>query len=102
MLVDKNWKSFLEIIAPIAEQVVCVPVSSERTLGPSHLAEESRRYCAHVFEAKSLQEGLGIVKAAPFVVITGSFYLIGEALEAMGLVETLGERGLNEWTISKL
>ena len=102
MLVDKNWKSFLEIIAPIAKQVVCVPVSSERTLGPSHLAEESRRYCAHVFEAKSLQEGLGIVKAAPFVVITGSFYLIGEALEAMGLVETLGERGLNEWTISKL
>ncbi len=102
MLADKNWESFLEIIAPIAEQVVCVPVSSERTLGPPHLAEESRRHCAHVFEAKSLQEGLGIVKDAPFVVITGSSYLIGEVLEALGLAETLGERGLNEWTMSKL
>ena len=102
MLADKNWKSFLEIIAPIAKRVVCVPVSSERTLAPSHLAEESRRHCAHVFEAKSLQEGLDTVKDDPFVVITGSFYLAGEALEAVGLADAVGERGLNEWTMSKL
>ena len=35
----------------------------------------------------------------PFVFIAGSLYLIGEAMELLGLSPTLAvnERGLNEW-----
>ena len=34
-----------------------------------------------------------------FVVITGSLYLVGEALELLGLSPAgEGERGLNEWS----
>ena len=34
-----------------------------------------------------------------FVVITGSLYLVGEALELLGLSPAgAGERGLNEWS----
>ena len=41
------------------------------------------------------------VKNDRFVVVTGSFYLVGEALEALGLADAVGERKLNEWTMSK-
>jgi len=39
----------------------------------------------------------------PFVVITGSLYLVGEAMELLKLSPaTVGsERGLNEWTVRK-
>ena len=101
MLADKNWKSFVEIIAPMADLVVCIPVSSERTLSPAQLAEECRRHCSQVMEVESLLEGLETVKDDPFVILTGSIYLIGEAMEALGLAKAVGERGLNEWKMSQ-
>ena len=101
MLADKNWKPFLEIIAPTADRVVCIPVSSERTLAPFQLAEECHRHCAQVIQAESLSKGLESIKDDSFVVITGSFYLVGEAMEALGLAKAVGERGLNEWKMSQ-
>ena len=42
-------------------------------------------------------------KARPFVVVTGSLYLVGEALERLGLSPAKpGERGLNEWIAQKM
>jgi dihydrofolate synthase/folylpolyglutamate synthase len=101
MLADKNWKPFVEVIAPMAERVVCTPVSSERALSPAQLAEECRRHCSQVIEVESLLEGLETVKDDPFVILTGSIYLIGEAMEALGLAKAVGERGLNEWKMSQ-
>ena len=101
MLADKNWESFLEITTSVTDRVVCVPVGSERTVPPSRLAEECHRYYSQVLEAQSLREGLEMVKDDPFVVITGSIYLVGEALEVLGLADAIGERGLNEWTMLK-
>ena len=101
MLADKNWKSFMAIIARAVDRVVCIPVSSERTLPPSQLAEECRRHCAQVIEGESLSKGLESVKDDSFVVITGSIYLVGEVLEVLGLADAIGERGLNEWTMLK-
>ena len=101
MLADKNWKPFVEVIAPMADRVVCIPVSSERTLSPAQLAEECRRHCSQVTEVESLLEGLETVEDDPFVILTGSIYLIGEAMEALGLAKAVGERGLNEWKMSQ-
>ena len=101
MLADKNWKSFVEIIAPLADRVLCIPVSSERTLAPAQLAEECRRHCSQVIEVESLLECLETVKDDPFVILTGSIYLIGEAMEQLGLADAVGERGLNEWKMSQ-
>ena len=101
MLADKNWQCFLEITRSVTDRVVCVPVGSERTVPPSRLAEECHRYYSQVLEAQSLREGLEMVKDDPFVVITGSIYLVGEVLEVLGLADAIGERGLNEWTMLK-
>ncbi|MCH2378225.1 MAG: bifunctional folylpolyglutamate synthase/dihydrofolate synthase [Pedosphaera sp.] len=101
MLADKNWKPFVEVIAPMADRIVCIPVSSERTLSPAQLAGECRRHCSQVMEVESLLEGLETVKGDPFVILTGSIYLIGEAMEELGLADAVGERGLNEWKMSQ-
>jgi hypothetical protein len=46
---------------------------------------------------------LNACKDEPFVVITGSLYLIGEALARLdpAFAEVADERGLNEWTGKK-
>jgi len=101
MLADKHWKPFVEVIAPRADRIVCIPISSERTLSPAQLAEECHRHCSQVTEAGSLLEGLETVRDDPFLILTGSIYLIGEAMEQLGLADAVGERGLNEWKMSQ-
>jgi folylpolyglutamate synthase/dihydropteroate synthase len=47
----------------------------------------------------NLTEALNASKDAGFIVITGSLYLIGEALELLGHTQAgVSERGLNEWS----
>jgi hypothetical protein len=45
----------------------------------------------------NLAAALTACKNEPLVVITGSLYLVGEALEQLGWSSAGGERGLNEW-----
>jgi folylpolyglutamate synthase/dihydropteroate synthase len=92
------------LLAPLADQIFTVPVASERTANASVLAEifRSANPTATVATAANLAEALNASKDKPFVVITGSLYLIGEALELLELSPTTtDERGLNEWTASK-
>ena len=101
MLADKNWECTLASLAPLSTRVVCVPVSSERGLPPEQLAEEAKAGCEQVEHHDSLAGGLVTVREAPLVVVTGSLYLIGEVIEQLGLMTAAGERGLNEWKLSK-
>jgi hypothetical protein len=50
-----------------------------------------------------LQAALNACKDEGFIVVTGSLYLVGEALERLGLApDGAGERGLNEWSAATL
>lgn len=99
ILGDKDWRQISGILAPLAGQILTVPVSSQRTANPDDLTEACRagNPSADVSACHSLGEALE--KAAePFVIITGSLYLIGEALELLGSVSPAkSERELNEW-----
>ena len=101
---DKNWSGICRRLAPLADKIITVPVASERTANANELAEV---FCAAnpgatVVAMANLYEALIACKDEPFVVITGSLYLIGEALELLGISPaTIDERGLNEWTASK-
>jgi folylpolyglutamate synthase/dihydropteroate synthase len=54
---------------------------------------------AEISEEKSLADALRKISSDNFIVITGSLYLVGEALELLGLSPaTKSERELNEWT----
>ena len=107
VLQDKDWRHICETLAPLAGRIFCVPVSSERTANPNELAEVCRAAnpAADVSVRANLGEALktsletrGRAARAPLVVISGSLYLVGEALEQLGLAPAAAsERGLNEW-----
>jgi dihydrofolate synthase/folylpolyglutamate synthase len=102
VLADKNWERMVGILAPVAGRIVCVPVSSERTLPPDELANACRQQNdCEVIAAESLEEGLAAVAKDGFVVITGSIYLLGEAMELLGLAAAVDEKDLNEWKMSR-
>jgi folylpolyglutamate synthase/dihydropteroate synthase len=90
-----------EILAPLAQRILLVPVSTERSAEPHALAEVCRRANprALVLEYPSLGSALAETAGDAFVVIAGSLYLIGEAMELLGASSstTENERALNEW-----
>jgi dihydrofolate synthase / folylpolyglutamate synthase len=108
VLQDKDWRHICETLAPLAGTIICVPVSSERTANPGDLAAVCRTanpaadvsVCANLGGAlKTSLATRGRAARAPFVVVSGSLYLVGEALELLGLSPAgESERGLNEWT----
>jgi dihydrofolate synthase / folylpolyglutamate synthase len=104
---DKDWQHICEILAPLAKNIFTVAISSERTADPKQLAEVCRAMNpkADVVVCHSLKEALlkmgsrGRSPSRSLTVITGSLYLIGEALELLGLSSRVqSERELNEWT----
>jgi dihydrofolate synthase/folylpolyglutamate synthase len=98
-LQDKNWSGLCRLLAPLAAKVFTVPVASERTADPRALAETFRAAnpTLRVVACGNLAAALTACKNEPLVVITGSLYLVGEALEQLGWSSAGGERGLNEW-----
>jgi dihydrofolate synthase/folylpolyglutamate synthase len=99
MLADKSWREMAAKITRRAGRVLTVPVASARSVAAPDLAAACHSETAPpVTACASLAEALERAKADPFVVITGSLYLVGEALELLGAESGAGERGLNEWT----
>jgi dihydrofolate synthase/folylpolyglutamate synthase len=104
-LADKNWLAICRTLAPLAAKIFTVPVASERTANARELAAafRSANPIAEVVAFKNFDEALNASKDEPFIVVTGSLYLVGEALEQLGLSpDDTGERGLNEWSAAPL
>jgi dihydrofolate synthase/folylpolyglutamate synthase len=102
ILRDKDWSHMCEILAPPSCRILLVPVHSDRSAEPHGLAEACRRANprALVTECASLREALADSAREGFLVIAGSLYLIGEAMELLQLSpsKVIEERGLNEWS----
>lgn len=105
ILEDKGWAAMCEQLVPLAGRMVAVPVSSERQLAPEKIVA-----ACHALNPKlpvqacaSLAEALKAVGNERLVVVAGSLYLIGEALEQLHLAPSLpgNEKALNEWTGGK-
>ena len=97
---DKDWQHICETLAPLAEKIYAIPVSSPRTANPNELADACRTVnpSAQIFVCDSLKQALQKTSSEPFVVITGSLYLVGEALELLEYSPpAASERELNEW-----
>lgn len=101
VLRDKDWAAMCHRLAPLAESVFLVPVASNRSATPDELRTACQITASGVpiTLCASLDEALQRTHDAPFRLITGSLYLIGEALERFGAAPTTPaqERGLNEW-----
>jgi dihydrofolate synthase/folylpolyglutamate synthase len=99
-LADKNWPDICKIISPLANKIFTIPVASRRTADAAELAKVFRQSNpqAEVVVGTNLAEAINASKDGGLVVITGSLYLVGEALERFEILPSnRGERGLNEW-----
>jgi dihydrofolate synthase / folylpolyglutamate synthase len=104
VLADKNWPDICRILAPLSAKIFTVPVASDRTADANELAKVLRgaNPQAEVVTCKNFQEAIIACKDGPFIVVTGSLYLVGEALEVLGFSPAgTGERGLNEWLAAR-
>ena len=93
-----------KILAPLAQKIFTVSVASSRTASAEEVAAffRSANPSSKVVVCKNVSEALNACKDEPLVVVAGSLYLIGEALEQLGILPSdSGERGLNEWTAAK-
>ncbi|MFN0068266.1 MAG: bifunctional folylpolyglutamate synthase/dihydrofolate synthase, partial [Limisphaerales bacterium] len=98
MLADKQLVEMIRLLAGRVRRVVVVPVASARSTPAGALAAEFQTAAPglSVSAAASLRDALALTAAEPFVLVTGSLYLVGEALELLA-GGSGGERGLNEW-----
>ena len=102
MLRDKNSEAFCNVVGPLARAIYLTPVDSERTVAPELLAQ----YCiaanssAQVVVCTSLEDAIERAKDMRSLLITGSLYLVGQALELLriGAAPAISERQLNDWT----
>jgi dihydrofolate synthase/folylpolyglutamate synthase len=104
-LADKNWPHICRILAPLAAIIITVPVASARAADAHELAKtfHSANPAAETTACKSFSEAMIACNDAAFIVVTGSLYLVGEALELFGLSPAnTGERGLNEWSAAPM
>jgi len=105
VLEDKDWPLMCLTLAPLAGRVLLAPVNSERTASPALLRDACSKSnpAAETIACPSLADALKLTTNDPFVLITGSLYLVGEAMELLGLSPATlrSERGLNEWTLKK-
>lgn len=102
ILADKDFQPICNALAPLARRILTVPVSSRRTAPPEAVAAACRKANprAQVEPCGSLREAVEQSAREPFLIVTGSLYLVGEAMEWLELspVKPVNERGLNEWT----
>ena len=101
MLADKEWSDMARALAPLASRILTTRVSSARTISPDDLKAAclASGVTRPIRVTQSIAEALRGCSADPFVVVTGSLYLIGEALEVLGEgAGTVSERHLNEWS----
>jgi len=98
---DKDSTSMCHSLAPLAGRLLLTPVHSDRSEDPARLVAACREVNAHaVIEVcASLAEALEKTARDPFVVVAGSLYLVGEAMELLHLASAPpgDEKQLNEW-----
>ncbi len=89
MLRDKNYEALINIIAPIAREVLCVAPQGNRALDPEELAVLVRSHGIPASTASDITEGFHrlLAKASreDVVLATGSLYMIGPVRRACGI-----------------
>jgi len=96
---DKDCAGICAILAPLAAQILLSPIPSERGADPQLLADLCRHAnsAAPITICSSIAEALARTGGEPFVVVTGSLHLVGDAMVELGLDASKDEAGLNDY-----
>ena len=86
---DKAVQEMAEILFPIAEQVVVTQVANPRAASTSELMQAGSRTGATVYAEETVPGALArareVSKPEGVIVVTGSIFLVGEAMREMGM-----------------
>ncbi|HME32035.1 MAG TPA: folylpolyglutamate synthase/dihydrofolate synthase family protein [Terriglobales bacterium] len=86
---DKPLQELAEILFPLAEQVVVTQVANPRAATTSELLQAASRTGAAIYAEENLAAALArareLSKPDGVIVVTGSIFLVGEAMTLMGL-----------------
>ncbi len=98
---DKDWAGLCGHLAPLAARLILVPNCTTKAVPTALLAQRAREANprADILECEDVAQGLRAAANDAFLVATGSLYLVGAVMEALGCGPQLGrgERDLNEW-----
>jgi dihydrofolate synthase / folylpolyglutamate synthase len=86
---DKAIGEIAEILFPLADRVIATHVENPRAADPSEIREASKRVSVEIDEAPDLTSALAKASVAAgtrgLVVVTGSIYIVGEAMRSIGV-----------------
>ncbi len=86
---DKAVQEMAEILFPIADHVVVTKVANPRAAATSELLQAASRTGTAVYEeqrvADALKRARELSKPEGLIVVTGSIFLVGEAMSAIGI-----------------
>ena len=82
-MLNKDFKSFIKNLIPKNSSVICIEPKSDRATSKEFLSDYLLECGCKAFLCKDLKEGIGKARKLDhdLIVITGSLYLVGEALD---------------------
>jgi len=84
---DKAIGEMAEILFPLAERVIATRADNPRSAAPEEIREAASRISTHIEDAGDMADALAMARtsAGPdtVVVITGSIYIVGEAMRLL-------------------
>jgi dihydrofolate synthase/folylpolyglutamate synthase len=89
VLRDKAIAEMTEILFPIAEHIIVTHAANPRSATPHEIREASARIAAEVAEEETVAQALEAARKSTgpdgVVVVTGSIYIVGEAMRTLGV-----------------
>ena len=86
---DKAISEMTEILFPVAQRIVVTQPQNPRAASPEEIVQAASRTGAEIEEVADVKAALEMARAAAAtdgtVVVTGSIYLVGEAMQLLGV-----------------
>jgi dihydrofolate synthase/folylpolyglutamate synthase len=86
---DKAIRDIAEILFPLAERVIATPINNPRSATAEEIREAAARISSDIEAAadtaSALQRAQATTPKDGVIVVTGSVYLVGEAMQALNL-----------------
>lgn len=87
MMADKDYASYMKIVAPFADKFIASHADVPRALSSEELAEHAKKYCSDVISVSDPLDAVklakDLTKDSDAMIVCGSFYLAGEVRNAM-------------------
>jgi dihydrofolate synthase/folylpolyglutamate synthase len=86
---DKAVREMAEVLFPLADTVIATHADNPRSATPAEIREAARRVAVEMDEALDVPAALAKARLAAgtrgLVVVTGSIYIVGDAMRALGV-----------------